>query len=143
MDQTTIGSIISGAKVCRLGLANENQPYVIPLSVGYHDNTLYFHTGKKGKKMEILKKNNRVCFEMEADLEVIPAENPCKWNIHYRSVVGYGRALILEDPAEKRKALDVIVRHYGGTLMEYEGKRVDGLAVKVPIDSMTGKESKV
>jgi nitroimidazol reductase NimA-like FMN-containing flavoprotein (pyridoxamine 5'-phosphate oxidase superfamily) len=138
-----IENIITKATVCRLGLADGNQPYVIPLSFGYRDNTLYFHTGKKGKKMEILKKNNRVCFEMEADLEIIPADNPCKWNMRYKSVVGYGHASILKDPAEKRKALDVIVRHYGGTPMEYDGKRVDGLAViKVAIDRMKGKESK-
>jgi len=139
-----IENIITKATVCRLGLADGNQPYVIPLSFGYHDNTLYFHTGKKGKKMEILKKNNRVCFEMEAGLEIIPADNPCKWNMRYESVVGFGRALVLENQAEKRQALDVIVHHYGGTPMEYDEKRVNGLAViKVEIENMTGKESKV
>jgi len=139
-----IENIITKATVCRLALADGDQPYVIPLSFGYHEMALYFHTGKKGRKMEILKKNNRVCFEMEADLEIIPADNPCKWNMHYKSVVGYGRAVLLLDPAEKQKALDVIVKHYGGTLMEYDEKRVNGLAViKLEIDGMTGKESKV
>jgi uncharacterized protein len=144
LDQTKIVGIIAKAKVCRLGLADGNQPYVVPLSFGYHEMALYFHTGKKGRKMEILKKNNRVCFEMETDLEILPADNPCKWNMGYKSVVGYGRAVILEDPTEKQKALDVIVKHYGGTPMEYDEKRVNGLAViKLEIDGMTGKESKV
>jgi len=144
LDQTKIVSIIAKAKVCRLGLVDGNQPYVVPLSFGYHEMALYFHTGKTGRKMEILKENNRVCFEMEADLEIIPAENPCKWNMHYKSVMGYGRAVLLLDPAEKQKALDVIVKHYGGTPMEYDEKRVNGLAViKLEIDAMTGKESKV
>lgn len=144
MDQTKIVGIISKAKVCRLGLVDGNRPYVVPLSFGYREMALYFHTGKKGRKMEILQKNNRVCFEMEADVEIIPADNPCKWNMGYKSVVGYGRAIILEDPAEKQKALDVIVKHYGGTPMEYDEKRVNGLAViKLEIDGMTGKESKV
>jgi nitroimidazol reductase NimA-like FMN-containing flavoprotein (pyridoxamine 5'-phosphate oxidase superfamily) len=144
VDQKIIESIILKAKICRLGLADGDQPYVIPMSFGYRDNALYFHTGKKGKKMEILQKNNRVCFEMEVDLEIVPADNPCKWNMCYRSVVGYGRAVILEDPSEKRKALDVIVTHYGGSPVVYDEKRVNGLAViKVAIDRMTGKESKV
>jgi len=144
LDQTKIVGIIAKAKVCRLGLVDGNQPYVVPLSFGYHEMALYFHTGKKGRKMEILKKNNRVCFEMETDLEILPADNPCKWNMGYKSVVGYGRAVILEDPTEKQKALDVIVKHYGGTPMEYDEKRVNGLAViKLEIDGMTGKESKV
>jgi nitroimidazol reductase NimA-like FMN-containing flavoprotein (pyridoxamine 5'-phosphate oxidase superfamily) len=138
-----IESIILKAKVCRLGLVDGNRPYVVPMSFGYHENTLYFHTGKKGRKMEILKRNNRVCFEMEVDLEIVPADNPCKWNMRYRSVVGYGRAVILVDPAEKIKALDVIVKHYGGLLTAYDEKRVKGLAIiKVAIDGMKGKQSK-
>ena len=143
MDQKEIESIILKAKVCRLGLVDGNRPYVVPMSFGYRENALYFHTGKKGKKMEILQKNNRVCFEMEVDLEIVPADNPCKWNMRYRSVVGFGRAVILEGPEEKRQALDVIVKHYGGSLMAYDEKRVKGLAViKVAIGSMTGKQSK-
>lgn len=143
VDQKGIESIILKAKVCRLGLVDGNRPYVVPMSFGYRENALYFHTGKKGKKMEILQKNNRVCFEMEVDLEIVPADNPCKWNMRYRSVVGFGRAVILEGPEEKRQALDVIVKHYGGSLMAYDEKRVKGLAViKVAIGSMTGKQSK-
>ena len=140
----TTESLISKAKVCRLGLADENQPYVVPLCFGYQGNTLYFHTGKKGRKMDILKKNPKVCFEMELDVEIFPAENPCKWNMRYKSVVGFGRALVLEDPAEKREALDIIVKHYGGTPAAYDEKLITGLAViKVEIDGMKGRESKV
>ena len=143
MNQKDIESTILKAKVCRLGMVDGDQPYVVPLSFGYHENTLYFHTGKKGRKMAILKKNNRVCFEMEVGLEIVPADNPCKWNMRYKSVVGFGRAVILENPAEKIKALDVIVKHYGGALTSYDEKRVNGLAViKVAIDCVTGKESK-
>jgi len=143
VEMEKIESIILKAKVCRLGLVDGNRPYVVPMSFGYHENALYFHTGKKGGKMEILKRNNRVCFEMEVDLEIVPADNPCKWNMRYRSVVGYGRAVILLDPAEKIKALDVIVKHYGGVVTAYDEKRVNGLAViKVAIDSVTGKQSK-
>ncbi len=144
MDQKEIDILISKAKVCRLGLSDGNQPYVVPLSFGYGENALYFHTGKKGKKMEILQKNNRVCFEMEGDLEMVPAENPCKWNMRYKSVIGFGRAFILQDRTEKKHALDVIVAHYGGSPAAYDEKRLDGLAViKVEIDSMKGKASKV
>ena len=143
VDPEKIESIIFKAKVCRLGMVDGDQPYVVPLSFGYHENTLYFHTGRRGRKMAILKKNNRVCFEMEVGLEIVPADNPCKWNMRYKSVVGFGRAVILENPAEKIKALDVIVKHYGGALTSYDEKRVNGLAViKVAIDNVTGKESK-
>ena len=94
--------------------------------------------------MDILKNNPKVCFEMELDVKIIPAQNPCKWNMHYKSVVGFGRALVLEDPAEKREALDIIVKHYGGAPAAYDEKLISGLAViKVEIDGMKGRESKV
>lgn len=144
VDQKEMERIILKAEVCRLGLVDGDRPYVVPMSFGYHENALYFHTGKKGRKMEILNKNNRVCFEMEVDLEIVPAENPCKWNMRYKSIVGYGRAVILVDPAEKIKALDVIVNHYGGSVVAYDEKRVKGLAIiKVAIDSMKGKQTKI
>ena len=46
----TTESLISKAKVCRLGLADENQPYVVPLCFGYRENTLLFSHRKKGPK---------------------------------------------------------------------------------------------
>jgi nitroimidazol reductase NimA-like FMN-containing flavoprotein (pyridoxamine 5'-phosphate oxidase superfamily) len=139
-----IESIIREAKVCRLGLSDGNQPYVVPLSFGYRENALYFHTGKKGRKIEILQKNSNVCFEMEGDLKIVPAEDPCKWNMRYKSVIGFGQAVLLEDSKEKKHALDVIVTHYGGTPAAYDENRLEGLAViKVEIDSMKGKASKV
>ena len=57
-----IENLISKAKVCRLGLTDENQPYVVPLCFGYRENALYFHTGKKGRKMDILKKKPQGLF---------------------------------------------------------------------------------
>ena len=142
VDPKKIESIILKAKVCRLGLADGNRPYIVPLSFGYQENALYFHTGKKGRKMEILQKNNRVCFEMDVDLEIVPADNPCKWNMRYQSVVGYGRAVILEDREEKKRGLDVIVNHYGGSITAYDESRVNALTViKVEIDGVKGKQS--
>ncbi len=143
-DTQTIESIISESKVCRLGLTDGTEPYIVPLCFGYRNKALYFHTGRNGKKIDMLLKNNRVCFEMEVGVEVFPADNPCKWNMRYRSVVGSGRALLLKDAAEKKEALDIIVNHYGGKPTPYDEKLVDGLSViKVLVDSFTGRESKV
>ena len=52
-DESNIKTIINKAVVCRLGIVNENTPYVVPLCFGYHDNTLYFHSALKGLKIEL------------------------------------------------------------------------------------------
>jgi len=142
LDREEIESIIKKADVCRLGLSDKNIPYIVPLNFGYKENCLYFHTAKAGKKIDMIKTNNRVCFEMDIDHEVVRAENPCDWNMKFQSVIGYGRAFLLEDIDEKRQALDVIIEHYSGQTGEYAEKLVDRLAViKVQIESMTGKKS--
>ncbi len=95
-----------------------------------------------GKKIDMIKTNNRVCFELDIDHEVVKAENPCDWNMKYRSVIGYGRASLLDEIEEKRRALDIILDHYSGRVHEYKEKMVDHLAIiKVEIQSMTGKKS--
>ncbi|MBL7205487.1 MAG: pyridoxamine 5'-phosphate oxidase family protein [Desulfobacteraceae bacterium] len=142
LDREEIESIIKKADVCRLGLSDNNIPYIVPLNFGYRDSCLYFHTPKAGKKIDMIKTNNRVCFELDIDHEVVKAENPCDWNMKYRSVIGYGRASLLDEIEEKRRALDIILDHYSGRVHEYKEKMVDHLAIiKVEIQSMTGKKS--
>ncbi len=141
MDREEIESIIGNADVCRLGLSVDNIPYIVPLNFGYRNNCLYFHTAKIGKKMDMIKTNNRVCFEMDIDHEVVRAENPCDWNMKFQSVIGYGKAFLLEEIEEKRQALDIIVEHYSGHPDVYKEKMVEHLAViKVKVESMTGKK---
>jgi len=142
LDREEIESIIKKADVCRLGFSDNNIPYIVPLNFGYKENCLYFHTAKVGKKMDMIKTNNMVCFELDVDHEVIRAENPCDWNMKFQSVIGFGKAFVLTDAEEKRQVLDVIIEHYSGQTDEYAEKLVNRLAViKVEIESMTGKKS--
>ena len=110
-DIAAIESVIRNSLVCRLGLARNNQPYVVPLCFGYSGNTLYFHSSPRGKKIDMLKTNGDVCFEFDIDHEVVQDVKPCKWTMNYRSVIGYGRATLVEDLAEKKKGLDIIITH--------------------------------
>lgn len=141
-DIAAIESVIRNSLVCRLGLARNNQPYVVPLCFGYSGNTLYFHSSPKGKKIDMLKTNGDVCFEFDIDHEVVQDVKPCKWTMNYRSVIGYGRATLVEDLAEKRKGLDIIMQHYSKTSFDYPDPSIDALTViKVKIANMTAKVS--
>ena len=142
LDREEMESIINKADVCRLGLSVDNNPYIVPLNFGYRDNCFYFHTPKVGKKIDMIKINNRVCFELDIDHEMVRAENPCDWTMKFRSVIGYGRASLLDDSEERRRALDIIVEHNSGKANEYNEKLVDHLSIiKVQVESMTGKKS--
>ena len=141
-DKEVIENIITKAAICRIGLSENGKPYVFPVNFGYHDGNLYFHSAQKGHKIDIIKKNPRVCFQMETDVEIIPAEKPCDWSIKYRSVIGYGKAEFLHNLEKKRRALKAIMSHYTGHEYAFsEESLVSVCIICIRIEKMTGKKS--
>jgi nitroimidazol reductase NimA-like FMN-containing flavoprotein (pyridoxamine 5'-phosphate oxidase superfamily) len=137
-----IEQILRRALVCRLGLTDGNRPYIVPLSFGFKNNTLYFHSAPEGMKIEMLRKNSKVCFEFDVDHEVVADEEACKWGMKYRSVIGFGKASIVEDNREKQEGLNAILEHYSGRTYDCPEAAVNStLVIKVEIESMTGKQS--
>jgi hypothetical protein len=141
-DLAAIEAIIHKALVCRLGLAADNRPYVVPLCFGYRDRTLYVHSAPEGRKVELVRENPHVCVEFDVDQEVLPAGEPCGWGMRYRSVIALGKAAVVEDMVEKRGALDLIMEHYGGTPSVYPERMVENiLIIKIELEQMTGKQA--
>ena len=142
-DIKEIEEIIKKADCCRIGLVDNDEPYIVPVNFGYERNALYFHGALEGRKVELIRKNNRVCFEIDTDIEVVKSESPCDWTMKYRSVIGVGRAHILEDDEEKLHGLRLIRRHYTeGDLSIPKSKLDSVLVVRIDITSLTGKKSK-
>jgi nitroimidazol reductase NimA-like FMN-containing flavoprotein (pyridoxamine 5'-phosphate oxidase superfamily) len=159
-DRDEIGAILHGAMVCRLGLADGDGPYIVPMSFGYEDGVLWLHSAPEppenrsgsspgssmevsdGKKIAMIRKDPRCCFEADICDRVIRRDNPCSWGMQYRSVIGFGRAEIATDPEEKRHGLTCIMRHYGGGTREFSEKDLHRVAViRIDIESMTGKKA--
>lgn len=141
-DRTVIESIILRSSVCRLALSEDNHPYIIPLCFGYKDNTLYFHSALEGKKLDIIKNNNNVCFEFDIDHQIVENEDACGWGMNYRSVIGFGKASIIYDPKFKIKAINAIIKRYAGRPLKYtKAKLKDTVIIKVEIERITGKKS--
>ena len=142
IDIAAIEAILKEAAVCRLGLCDEGRPYVVPVCFGYEDNVLYFHSAGEGRKIDILRKNNNVCFEVDIDHEIVKARQVCDWGMSYKSVIGFGKGVFIDDVESKRRALDIIMAHYSDKEFEYSEKAVSKtIIVKVEIESMTGKKS--
>ena len=141
-NRSDIEAIIRNGVVCRLALSENDRPYIVPLNFGYKDNTLYFHGAKEGKKIDMIRKNPNVCFEIDANVSIVEADDACFWGVQYQSVIGFGRAVIVENEKEKESALGIIMKHYSNRDFQFDEKMVRATAViKVPIESMTGKQS--
>ncbi len=143
-DRGKMEEILHKALVCRIALSENNMPYIVPVNYGYAENTLYFHSTPEGKKIQMLRSNNNVYFEVDVDARLIKdASSPCSGTMQYRSVMGKGKAFFIDDAAEKKKVLDIIMNHYlEGTEFEYEEKSFKKvLLIKIEISEMTGKIS--
>ena len=144
-DRKEIEELLMKQKVCHFAMCDGAFPYVRPTTYGYADGHLYIHSSKQGRKIEVLKENNRVCFTVDTGHELVqgPLDTSCKSTIKFKSVVGTGRAVFVEDPEEKRKAMNAIMAQmFGKADFKYSEEGVRDMAViRVDIESMTGKKN--
>jgi hypothetical protein len=139
-----IESIISRADVCRVAFADNSIPYIVTMNFGYiggERKSIFFHCANEGKKLDMIRKNNYVCFEIDTDHEFVKGEKGCDWSMKYSSVVGYGRITIVKDEKGKKEGLNHIMMHYGGEGdYSYDEKVIVRTAIlKLEISEMTGK----
>ena len=139
-DPDAIASVIRRSTVCRLGMSDGNQPYVIPMSFGYKDGAVYFHCAPEGRKIEILRKNPRVCIEFDVDCRLKTGDSACKWGFYFQSAIAFGVAVFIENSTEKQAAMDIIMRQYSSEAFTYPESALDKIVViRVNITELTGK----
>lgn len=140
-DMNEVAQILEQAQVCRLAMVDRGRPYVVPLNFGYRDRSLYFHSAPEGRKIDVLKADPHVCFEVDELVKINKAARACDWGVSFKSVIGTGIARILEAPAEKKSGLDIIMAHYSGRPFDYSEEMLAKTAVvQVTIHEMTGKQ---
>lgn len=142
-DKKDIDDIIRRCRVCHLAMCDEGQPYVVPLNFGYDGGFLYFHAAPEGRKIDIIKRNNRVGFEFDILHDIVTAEQACKWGAKYESVMGSGTAEIVDDLEAKKEALEWIMRQYGNGTWDFKEEILKKtLVLRVRILEISGKARK-
>ena len=143
-DEAQIRKILDTAKVLNLGLAVDNEPYVVPMNYGYTMEegrlVLYMHSALRGKKLDMMRANPRVFFEMDCDLAPFEGEKPCQYGLVYSSVMGRGTACIVEDVEEKIKAMKLLMKTQTGKDFEFNDRLVSIVAViRIDVEEYTAK----
>lgn len=144
-DRNVIIDLLNTSHVGRLGtVGKDGRPMIKPLNFAYHDEKIYFHTAKEGEKIDDIKRDSRVCFEVDLPIAYVRAdENPCRAEYLYRSVIIKGRAVLVEDRTERISALKLLMKKYqpeGGYGDFLEEKLAITGVVRIDIEEMTGKE---
>jgi nitroimidazol reductase NimA-like FMN-containing flavoprotein (pyridoxamine 5'-phosphate oxidase superfamily) len=140
-DRAEIDAIIRSANLMHIALVNGDMPFLVPVFYAFDGSALYFHSAQAGTKIEILKRNNNICFEISIDQGFIESDEPCDFEAKHRTVIGIGKAVFVEDETEKIKALDLIVAPFSQKRFEYPKTNLNQTSViRIDIDSIKGKK---
>ena len=143
-DPQRIRDILDQAKVLHLGLAVDNEPYVVPMKYGYtYENgnlVIYLHSAVRGKKLDMIRTNPKVFFELDCDRQPFEGVKPCQYGLVYSSVMGRGVARIVEDVEEKKQAMTVLMKTQTGKDFAFEDRLVSMVAViRIDVEQYTAK----
>jgi len=143
MTRNEIEALLAKALVGRLGTCNRDEPYVVPICFLHVENKIYFHSRPEGKKLENMKVNPRVCFQVD-EYNLAPSPRPCDFSMHYRSVIIFGRVRFLKDAKERLKALNAMLDKYdtSHSAEPIDVAMVDRVAVaEITVEEMSGKKN--
>ncbi len=135
-DSAEILQMIQASKVCRIGMQDAEGLYIVPLNFGYtftpaqqpdappaqagqqaafgQGLTLYFHSASSGRKIDALRQNPQVCFEMDGAHALMESDILTEYSFAYQSIIGSGTVRFVEDPAARMAAMVAIMRQQSG-----------------------------
>lgn len=142
-DIKIISEFLDSCDTIRVGLFDDEYPYVVPMSFGYElieDKLyIYLHGAKVGKKLDLIKKNKKVC--VEADVFCGYKPTPMGLSVDYQSVIGYGHINIVEKE-EQIKGLELLLKHckaQGYSAKECANSNIVNV-YKITVDKISGKK---
>jgi hypothetical protein len=103
MTQREVEQFLACARVGRLGMCLESGPYVVPLGYGYADEEIFFHACSKGLKMDAIRRNANVCFEVDEALSDASM---------FKRVIVFGMAEIIDDKERMIPYLQRLIDKY-------------------------------
>ncbi len=89
-------------------LGDEDYPYAVPMAYVFDNGKIYFHSAATGHKMDAIEKSSKASFCVVSENTNMPE----KLTTAYKSVVVFGKIEVVEEPAEKRTAIEAIGRKY-------------------------------
>src|SRR3989304_4459192 len=100
--------------VGRLGTCANGIPYITPMNFTYDKETskIFLHCANEGRKIENIRANQNVCFEVEEVTDVLVKQPTCASSVAYKSVILFGSITILTDPHAKNEALQKLANKY-------------------------------
>ena len=144
-DINEIKEILDKSMIVHIGMIDGDEPYVVPMNYGYtlEDGELciYLHGATVGRKIDIIRANPKVFFEMECDVEPFEGKVACQYGTTYASVMGRGTAEVLTDVDEKIDGLTKFMKTQTGKDFTFDERMVSIVSViKITAKDFTAKK---
>lgn len=136
--------IIDQCKVCRIAMQDKDGLYIVPMNFGYtYENNqlvLFFHSAVEGRKINALKENGDICFEMDCEHNLVTADLPCNYAYSFKSIIGNGKAVFVDDAKEKETAMSVLMKHQTGQDFSFDDRMVNSVSIiKIIVHNISAK----
>lgn len=146
-DREAVYQILDEGLVCHVGFVSDGQPFVIPMSYGRSGDNLYLHGSVASRMLRCLDEGVPVCITVTLLDGLVLARSIFNHSMNYRSAVVLGRAVHIDDPAEKLEALRMIAEHivpgrWKDVRLPTETELKATLVLRLPIQEFSGKARK-
>ncbi|KAB7888214.1 pyridoxamine 5'-phosphate oxidase family protein [Poseidonibacter ostreae] len=117
-DESLIENILEDAEYGTLAICSDSKPYSLPLNFVAINKEIFFHGGKKGKKINIIKNNNSASFSVVESYSLLPSYfstdtgNASPATHMFKSVIIDGEIEFVEDYEQKSNGLAFLMQKY-------------------------------
>lgn len=111
-DHATVHAILDAAALCHVSYVIKGQPYCTPTLFWREGSTLYWHGSSASRMLENLNDGQPACLTVTHLDSLVLARCGFNHSADYRSVMAFGHARLIEDQAEKERALVMMVDRF-------------------------------
>jgi nitroimidazol reductase NimA-like FMN-containing flavoprotein (pyridoxamine 5'-phosphate oxidase superfamily) len=147
-DDAWIAEMLRTAPFAAVATVSDGQPFINNNIFAFDEaeRAIYMHTASLGRTRSNVAADERCCLSVSRMGRLLPHETAFGMSVEYASVVVFGRARVIEDPAERERGLQRLLDKYFGHLrpgVDYSGGTLQQLAMtsvyRIEIDEWSGK----
>lgn len=144
-DVGEIKRILDNSMIVHIGMVDGDEPYVVPMNYGYTlengELCLYLHGATVGRKIDLIRASGKVFFEMECDVAPFEGDYACQYGTSYASLMGMGKAEILDDGEAKKDGLSKFMKTQTGKEFSFDDRMVSAVnVIKITSTDFTAKK---
>lgn len=110
-DRAVVNAILDEGLVCHIGFTVDGQPFVTPTTYARIGERLYIHGSIASRMLKNLATGVPMCFTVTLLDGLVLARSAFHHSMNYRSVMVFGTAFEVKDPAERFRAFEAVVNH--------------------------------